>query len=250
QPVNLDNITNKLSNSWFQPLIQSLDCKWTGYAASLSKTIGEFLISSIRSVTQNSLHFFFMLFLTFYTLYYFLKDGEKMLHRLMHLSPLGDEYETMLYDRFTSTARSTLKGSLIIGGIQGLIGAILFWLTDVPGAVVWGVVMMAASLIPALGSFIIWLPVGIAMLIFGNFWQGITIIITGTFVISLVDNILRPHLVGKATQMHPLTILFSTLGGIFLFGISGFIIGPIIAALYLAAMTMYNHYYRNELENN
>lgn len=249
-PVNFDGISNKLNNSALQPLIQSLNGEWTKYAAGLSKTIAEFLLNSISSVTQNSLHFFFVLFLMFYTLYYFLKDGKRMLQRLMHLSPLGDEYETILYQRFTSTARSILKSSLIIGGAQGLIGALLFWFTGVSGAFVWGVVMMAASLIPALGTFIVWLPVGVAMLLFGHLWQGITILLVGALVISLIDNLLRPPLIGKDIQMHPLLVLFSTLGGLYIFGISGFIIGPIIAALYLAAMSMYDHYYKKELENN
>lgn len=249
-PVNFDGISAKINQSSLQPFIQSLNGEWTNYAAGLSKNIAEFLLDSITSVTQNSLHFFFVLFLMFYTLYYFLKDGKRMLQRLMHLSPLGDEYETILYQRFTSTARSILKSSLIIGGTQGLIGALLFWFTGVSGAIVWGVVMMAASLIPALGTFIVWLPVGVAMLLFGHLWQGITILLVGALVISLIDNLLRPPLIGKDIQMHPLLVLFSTLGGLYIFGISGFIIGPIITALYLAAMTMYDHYYKKELENN
>jgi predicted PurR-regulated permease PerM len=185
-----------------------------------------------------------------YTLFFFLKDGKRMLTRLMHLCPLGDVYEEMLYQRFTSTARATLKGTIIIGTIQGTLGGILFAITGIEGALIWGILMILLSLIPGIGSAIIWLPAGIIMLGLGNIWQGVTILAVGMFVISLIDNILRPALVGKDTQMHPILILFSTLGGIAFFGISGFIIGPVITALFLAVVSIYEHYYKRELQDN
>ena len=107
--------------------------------------------------------------------------------------------------------------------------------------------MMAFSILPALGSFIVWLPAGLVMLALGNIWQGITILLVGTFIIATVDNLIRPPLLGKDTELHPLIVLFSTLGGIFLFGVSGFIIGPIIAAFFFAIISIYDHYYQNEL---
>jgi len=191
-----------------------------------------------------------MLFIMFYTLFFFLRDGKKILEHLMHLSPLGNKYETMLYEKFTSTSRATLKGTFLVGCVQGTLGGLLFLAVGIPGALIWGLMMVALSIVPAVGCSIIWLPTGIIMLLMGNIWQGITILLFGTLVISNIDNLIRPPLVGKDIQMHPLLVLFSTLGGIFIFGISGFIIGPVIAALFTSVISIYDHYYRNELSNN
>lgn len=223
---------------------------WVDKFAESTKMLTSYIFANLKSLTQNSIVFIAMFLITFYALFYFLRDGKKMLEKLMYLSPLGDKNEEMLYKKFTSTARATIKGSLIIGVIQGGIGGLLFWTTGVEGALIWAVMMMFLSLIPGMGSYIIWLPVAVIMLVLGNLWQGIVILIVGATIIGTIDNILRPILVGKDTQMHPLLILFSTLGGIILFGISGFIIGPIITSLLLALWEMYAHHYRKELGNN
>lgn len=172
-----------------------------------------------------------------------------MLHRLMHLSPLGDKYETMLYDKFTSTTRATLKSTLIVGGIQGFLSGLLFWITGIEGAFVWGVIMVIIAIIPAIGTPVVLVPAAIIMLALGNVWQGIALL-AGAVIISVLDNLLRPPLVGKDIQMHPLVVFFATLGGLIIFGISGFVIGPIIAALYISIMSIYDHYYKNELSKN
>ena len=163
---------------------------------------------------------------------------------------VGEKKEQMLFDRFTSTARATLKSTFIIGGIQGLLGGIVFWITGIQGALVWGVVMGALSVLPAVGAFMVWLPAGLITLALGNIWQGVTILLMGFLVIISIDNFLRPPLVGRDTQMHPLVVLFSTLGGLVIFGVSGFVIGPIIAALYISIISIYNDYYKSELGSN
>src|SRR3989338_1998544 len=248
--VQLQNATQKLNNTPLSPILNSVQSEWGSYAADAAKTISVFLFNNIKSITENSLRFIFMLFIMFYSLFYFLKDGTKLLKQIMHLSPLGDEHEIMLYDKFRSTPRATLKGTFIVGGVQGIIGGILFWATGIEGALIWGIIMIAFAIIPAIGPSIVWFPAGIIMLALGNFWQGLAILLVGLFVISTVDNLIRPKLIGKDIQMHPLLVLFSTLGGIFLFGISGFVIGPVIASLFVAVMAIYDHHYRNELRNN
>ena len=248
--AQLQNATEKLNNTPLSPVLSSIQSEWGKYAADAAKTISIFLFNNIKSITENSLRFVFMLFIMFYSLFYFLKDGTKLLKQLMHLSPLGDEHEIMLYDKFRSTARATLKGTFIVGGVQGIIGGILFWTTGIEGALIWSIIMIAFAIIPAVGPSIVWFPAGIIMLILGNIWQGLAILLVGLFVISTIDNLIRPKLVGKDIQMHPLLVLFSTLGGIFLFGISGFVIGPVIASLFVAVMAIYDHHYRNELQNN
>jgi len=223
---------------------------WSIYAQDTAKTVSLFLYENLVSLSKISIKFIFMLFIMTYTLFYFFKDGEKLLKNIMYLSPLGDKYEKRLFERFTSTVRATIKGTFIIGAVQGFLGGMLFWATGIPGALVWGLLMTALSSIPAVGSFIIWLPAGLIMLALGNTWQGIVILVFGSMVIGTIDNLLRPSLVGKDIEMHPLMVLFATLGGIFLFGITGFIIGPIIAALFLSLLSIYDLYYKKDLKNN
>lgn len=245
---DISNITRLIADTPFGPYIDTANISQN--ATGVARSISLFVFNNLRSFTQDVAIFLFKFFVMIYTLFYFLKDGPRILQRIMHLSPLGDNYELMLYERFTSTARATIKGSFILGGIQGLIGGLLFFATGVQGALLWGVVMTLFSLIPGVGAFIVWLPVGVGLLVMGNIWQGVTVLLVGTFVISLVDNVLRPPLVGKDTQMHPILILFSTLGGIALFGMSGIIIGPVITALFLAVISIFDYFYQRELAQN
>ncbi len=218
--------------------------------SEIGLTVTNYIFTSLKALTQNSLTFVVMFIIMFYTLFFFIRDGKKFLKKLMHLCPLGDKYEKILYDKFVSTTKATIKGSIIIGVIQGTLGGLLFYLTGIPGALIWGIIMVVASMIPGLGSFIIWFPAAFIMFVLGNYWQAITIVLVGSLLIGTIDNVLRPYLVGKDIQMHPLLILFSTLGGIFLFGPSGFIIGPIIASLFLAFWQMYDEYYHTDLNKN
>ncbi len=243
-------LSDKLSQTPLAPIIEKAQTEWASYAGDAAKTLSLFLFNNIKNITQNSLHFVFMLFMMLYALFFFLKDGPMILKRLMHLSPLGDEQEKMLYEKFNSAARATLKGTFIVGAIQGTLAGLLFLATGVQGALIWGILMVACAMIPAVGPSIIWFPTGIIMLLLGNVWQGLLILLVGFFVISTIDNLIRPKLIGKDIQMHPLLVLFSTLGGILLFGISGFVIGPIVASLFVAVTAIYDHHYRNELQNN
>lgn len=223
---------------------------WAQKFSDIATSITSFILNSAKQFTQNSIVFFIMFFITFYTLFYFIRDGEKLLKKLMHLCPLGNEKEKMLYTKFTSTTRATLKGSLIIGIIQGTLGGIMFAIAGIHGAIIWGLLMVLLSSVPAIGSYFIWLPAAIIMIIAGHLWTGIGMILFGALVIGTIDNILRPILVGKDSQMHPLLVMLSTLGGIAVFGISGFVIGPIIASLLIAFWEMYEHYYKKDLDCN
>lgn len=234
-------------------LTQSLDINENTViekVSEIAKTVTAYLFNSIKKITQNSVIFLAMLLIMFYTLFYFIRDGDKLLKKLMYLSPLGDKSELMLYQKFTATAKAAIKGTLVVGAIQGTLGGIMFWIAGIDGAVIWAIIMILASIVPGVGSSIVWLPAAIIMLILGNTWQGIFMIIMGMFLIGTIDNVLRPILIGKDSSIHPLLILFSTLGGIALFGISGFVIGPIITALFLSLWEMYAHHYRKELGNN
>lgn len=235
------------------PLTQKLGVAPDSVRQKVVEVIGmisSYLFTAVKNFTQNSLAFVVMFVIMAYTLFFFLRDGEKFLKKIMYLSPIGDKQEVALYKKFISTSRATLKGTVIVAAIQGALGATLFSLLNIEGALIWGVVMMFFSIIPGLGSFVVWLPVAIIMFILGYVWQAIVIVLVGFLLISTIDNILRPILVGKDTQMHPLLILFSTLGGVVLFGVTGFILGPIITALLISLWDMYEEYYKDGLGNN
>lgn len=246
---SVGNATSWITQTPLAPYHTMIIQQFETHAGDIAKNITTFIIQNFATITQISATFVFQLCIMMYSLYYFLKDGDRILKRIVHLSPLGDTYENLLFTKFTSTSRATLKSTLIIGGIQGTLGGLLFFFTGIPAPVVWGIVMIAFSIIPGMGSFVVWFPAVIISLIMGNVDTSIIILIGGS-LISLVDNLLRPPLLGRDTQMHPLVVLLSTLGGLFLFGVSGFIIGPVLAALFIAVIDMYDHYYKDELAHN
>ncbi len=251
-PINttIQTTIDFFKNSAFSQIIRDNQPFLSEKISEFAKTGLSTVFTTLTNLTQNSVTFVVMFVLMLYTLFFFLRDGEGMLKKMMHIFPLGDKYEVLLYKKFTSTASAAIKGTLVIGGIQGTLGAILFSIVGIQGALIWGIIMAFFSIVPAAGSSLVWLPAGIILLLTGNIWQGILVLIVGGLIISTIDNFIRPILVGKDTQMHPALILFSTLGGIALFGISGFVIGPIIASLFLAFWEIYEAYYRRELTNN
>lgn len=245
----LDAAGEWLQHTPFAPYVLDAKLNWPTYAAKFANATTGTIFGVLKNITQHSVRFVFMLFIMFYSLYYFLKDGKVILTRLMQLSPLGDKYEIMLYEKFTSTTRATLKSTIIVGGIQGTIGGLLFLFAGIEGALIWGTIMVVLAIIPAVGPPLVLIPAGIISLILGNFGAA-AVILVGSVVVSFIDNLIRPPLIGKDIQMHPLVVLFSTLGGIVVFGVSGFVIGPIIAALYTSVMSIYEHFYRSELKHN
>lgn len=208
------------------------------------RSITNYIFVRLTELTQNTLSLLVQFAIMLYALFFFIRDGDRLLGMGMRVLPLGMGHERLLYERFIATARSTIKVTLIIGGIQGILGGIVFFITDIEGALIWGLVMIVMAVIPMVGCSIIWAPAGLLMLLKGHIWEGVLILSVGTFVISTVDNLLRPILIGKDVPIHPLLIFLSTLGGIFLFGFSGFVIGPIITSLLLAVWEMYDEYYR------
>jgi predicted PurR-regulated permease PerM len=170
-----------------------------------------------------------------------------MVRYFMSVMPLRDEHEKLLIGKFVSMSRATLRGTLMIGIVQGFLGGLMFAIASVPSPVIWGLVMTVFSVIPMVGVGLVWIPVGMALLFFGQVWQGIFVLSFGAGIISTIDNVLRPKLVGRDTQMHPLLVFFATLGGISLFGFAGFVIGPIIASLAVALLEIYSLEFRSQL---
>ena len=211
-------------------------------AAEIVRSIANYIFVNLKALTQNTLGLLVKLAIMLYTLFFFIRDGDKFLQSAIRFFPLGMGRERLLYERFLLTVRSTLKVTLIIGGIQGIIGGSLFFITGIEGAPIWGLLMILMAVVPGVGCSIIWAPAGILMLINGYNWEGVLILGVGFLVISTIDNVLRPILIGKDVAMHPLLIFLSTLGGIFVFGFSGFVIGPIITSLLLAILDMYDEF--------
>ncbi len=211
--------------------------------SSAALNSGQWIASHALNLGQNALRFMVMLLLMFYLLFFFLRDGHAIVERLIQILPLGDARERQLFDRFAGVVRATVKGTFVIAAIQGLIGGVTFALLDIRAATLWGVVMAMLSLLPAVGAALIWVPAA-GMLIAGGDWLSALILIAvGVFVIGLADNLLRPIMVGRDTKMPDYLILLATIGGLALFGISGMVIGPLIAALFITLWEMFEQSY-------
>ncbi len=245
---SLQDQIGRISGHPYLQRLQIDQAFWMGKLAEMFRSIANYILTSISSLTQNTLVAVAQFAVMLYTLFFFIRDGEKLLEVAMRLLPLGNQRERMLFDRFITTAKSTLKVTLIIGGLQGMLGGIAFWIAGVEGSVLWGVIMIAAAIVPGIGCTIVWAPAGVILLLTGHRWEGIMILAFGISVISLVDNLLRPVLLGKDVQMHPLLIFLSTLGGIVLFGFSGFVLGPIIASLMQSICQLYEQPYGDASE--
>ena len=187
----------------------------------------------VFNYTQNALAFTAQFFLMLYVLFFFLRDGRKMLNAAINVVPLGNKWERTLIERFASVARATLKGTLIVAIVQGSMGGLTFAILGIQGALFWGVMMTILSLLPVGGSAIVWAPAAGILAWQGLWGKAMALVIVGSLGIGLIDNILRPILVGRDTKMPDFLVLLATLGGIGWFGLSGFVLGPVIAALFL-----------------
>ena len=191
------------------------------------------------TIGQNTFDFLVSFFVMLYLLFFLLRDGAPLSKTVRDALPLAKPHTHYLLNKFTTVIRATIKGNVAVAIAQGTIGGLSFFFLGVQGALLWAVLMAFLSLLPAVGAALIWGPVAIYFLATGHLWQGGVLIFVGVFVIGLVDNILRPLLVGKDTQMPDYIVLMSTIGGIAVFGINGFVIGPLIAALFMAAWDLF-----------
>ncbi len=207
--------------------------------SSISQNVYSFFISFGQSIFS----FFVYLLIMFYLLFFLFRDGAEVKDNLKKYLPLNKGGEDKILSRFLETTRAVVGGTFVIALVQGILGGIVFLIAGVSSPALWGVVMFVLSIIPAIGPFLIWGPVGVILFLTGSVWQGIFVLLSGTFIISLVDNILRPILVGRGANIPDPVVLLSTLGGLTYLGVSGFIIGPIVAALALALWEMFGEEY-------
>jgi predicted PurR-regulated permease PerM len=216
-------------------------------AGELASRISAFLVNSLSAGAVGTVNYLFMFFVFLYSSYFFLIDGRVLLDRILYYLPLEDREEKRLLDRFTSVTRATLKGTAVIGMLQGGLAGLAFATVGIESAVFWGTVMAVLSIIPAVGSALIWVPAAIILAIGGSYFKAVGLALFCGLVVGSLDNVLRPRLVGKDTQMHDLMIFFGTLGGIALFGVIGFVVGPIIAALFVTIWDLYGEAFHDFL---
>lgn len=197
------------------------------------------LATQAFSFGQGTFEFVVSFFIMLYLLFFFLRDGPELARKIRTAVPLEESHKRRLQLKFNRVVRATVKGNLVVAVTQGALGGAIFWFLDIPSALLWAVLMAFLSLLPAVGAGIVWAPVAIYFLLSNMIWQGVVLGLFGIFVIGLVDNVLRPILVGKDTRMPDYLILISTLGGLAVFGLNGFVIGPLIAALFMSSWALF-----------
>jgi predicted PurR-regulated permease PerM len=206
-----------------------------------------FLFAALSAATRATAVFIFHFLVLLYTMFFFLTGGPALLRTVLGYLPLTDADKQRMVAQFVSVTRATLKGTILIGMAQGMLGGLAFWAAGLDGAIFWGTVMTVLSIIPGIGSALVWIPATVVLIATGEVWRGIVLALFCGLVVGSVDNVLRPRLVGQDIKMHDLLIFFSTLGGLMLFGVMGFILGPILAALFVTAWEMFGTSFRSSL---
>ncbi len=242
--VNSGELDPNLVVNWFEARIPAAQMLAEDYGVDFDEvrknvseaiaTAGQWIGNQAVRAGQNFIGSAVQFFLMLYLLWFFLRDGHKIKEMAIRALPLGDREERMLFSRFATVSRATLKGTLIVAIIQGTLGGLLFWACGISSPLFWGVMMTLLSLLPIGGAALVWAPAAIVFAIQGDWPRAIALVAFGGLAIGLVDNLLRPLLVGRDTQMPDYLVLVTTLGGIASFGLAGFIIGPVVAALFLS----------------
>jgi predicted PurR-regulated permease PerM len=240
--ISLDDIFSRIAAAlpqWAAAMLDNIGLKNLAdvqqrLSAALAAS-GQALATRALSIGQVTAGFIINLAVMLYLLFFLIRDGEALLSRVTRAVPLRPARRRALLAQFALVVRATIKGGILVALLQGALGGLIFWFLGIPTPLLWAALMAFLSLIPAVGAGLVWLPVAIYLMATGALWQGAVLIAYGALVIGLVDNLLRPILVGKDTKMPDYVVLVSTLGGIEIFGLNGFVIGPVIAAMFIAA---------------
>lgn len=229
--------------AWVLALLERVGLGSTGLilerlSASLSKG-SQFLATQALSIGQDAFDFIVSFFVMLYLMFFLLRDGAALSRQIEKAVPLEAGIRHELAGKFVTVIRATVKGNVAVAALQGALGGLTFWMLGIHAPVLWGTLMAFLSLLPAVGAALVWGPVAIYFLVTGAIWKGLILTAVGVLVIGLVDNILRPVLVGKDTKMPDYVVLVSTLGGMAIFGLNGFVIGPVVAAMFMAAWHLF-----------
>jgi len=207
--------------------------------SSTALTAGSFLAKNAVAFTGGAAHFLTNLALVLYISFFLVRDGRTLTALLIRALPFGDHRERLLFQKFAGVTRATVKGSLLVAIAQGALGGLIFWFLDIHAALLWGVVMTVLSLIPIVGAALVWVPTALFLIATGDYWQGGLLLTYGACVIGLADNLLRPLLVGHETKLPDFLVLLSTLGGFTMFGMDGFVTGPMLAVLFITVWQIF-----------
>jgi len=239
--LNQDNekILGFISETELFDSLQLYQIDWRDAIKDSLKTIAGLATSLIKGTSKGTVQFLAHLFVTFFTMFYFFRDGNLIVRTLRNLSPLNEHHQKRLIERFASVSRATIKGTIFIGLIQGGLGGLTLWTFGFDAPALWGVIMVMLSIIPLIGTWMVLYPAAIIAFLNGDIWSGVSIVLITAVIISSVDNFLRPYFVGRDTGMHDLLVFFSTIGGLSVFGVTGFIIGPVFASFFVAILEFY-----------
>ena len=202
---------------------------------------GQALTTRALAIGQNTLMLLVNLGIMLYLLFFFLRDGRDLAQTIRRAVPMQRQHTDFLLSKFATVVRATVKGTVVVALVQGMLGGVAFAFLGIHGAVLWGVVMSVLSLLPAVGAALVWAPVAIYLIATGSMIEGLGLAAWGVGVMGMVDNLLRPILVGKETKLPDYLVLLSTIGGLSIFGVNGFLIGPAIAALFVATWALFSH---------
>ncbi len=243
-----DGFLDKVRDSKIYGWLDLDEVDWEKTLQQTAGKTGSIVASVINRTSRSLFELITNFFIIIFTMFYLFRDGGYIVRKIKALSPLKEQYNTMISESFTEISRATVRGTIIIGLIQGFMGTLILLFTGFSSWLVFGVIMAILSIIPLVGAWIVLVPAGIVKIISGDILTGVIIIALSVLVVSTVDNLLRPRLVGREAGMHDLLIFFSTLGGISLFGVAGFIVGPVVAALFLSVIEIWGKEFTPELE--
>jgi predicted PurR-regulated permease PerM len=245
EPTSVDSYLDRIfAVQWLAPYRETLLTKAGETAGSLSRVV----VSSLTSTTRGTFSLIIDFFMMLYAMFFFLIKGRHYLDQALQYLPLRESEQRQMLERFNSVARATLKGTLLIAIVQGTLGGTILAILGIPAAVLWGLLMTVLSLLPLIGGAIVWVPVSIVLAVQGAWVKALILVVFCSLVIGSVDNLLRPRFVGRDTGMSDLLVLFSTLGGISVFGGIGFLVGPLVAALFVTIWDIFGQVYRDDLD--
>jgi len=243
--IDLASLFNIVYGALPEVVRQNLDLEGFGTAELVQQRAQDIALESsgliareALAVTGNALGFLLAFGVGLYVAYFLLRDGKEIGARVVSHMPVAGPIAEQLSERFLSIVRATIKGSIVVGLVQGALGAATYWIVGMPSVVLLGLLTAFFSLLPAVGPAIVWGPVAIYLLATGEIWQGVLVLFAGIAVIGMADNVLRPILVGRGTGIPDWLILISTLGGIAAMGLAGIVIGPMAAGLFLAGWSI------------
>jgi len=231
---------------WLADLIPTTEDLVTSLGTA-AQAVGVYLMGRITAITAGTAGFLLGMFVMFYAMFFFLRDGRKIMERFLYYIPMQDDERDAMVERFMSITKATVKGTLLIGLIQGTLGGIAFYFAGINGAAFWGAVMVVMSVIPGIGPALVWIPVVVSLYFAGDSLTATLLLVWCAGVVGTIDNVLRPRLVGQGARMPDLLILIGTIGGLYLFGPIGLALGPIICGLFLTALDFYAAAYRHVL---